>query len=112
MPEDMVIYKYNADTIQSWVNQFPISNDEVDVYSSWYRLHYLTSKSLYNPPLAQLSPQAHYDNFGSAWYVVKVYVKDRMMVLTGLRITTDNLYSISVIVVRINPIMGVNKIFL
>ena len=109
MPEDMVIYKYNADTIQSWVNQFPISNDEVDVYSSWYRLHYQTSKSLYNTPLAYLSPQEQYVNLGSAWYVVKVYVKDRMKVITGLRIKTEYLSSNSVLVSRINPNLGVNK---
>ncbi|MDD2293644.1 MAG: hypothetical protein PHD07_05490, partial [Bacteroidales bacterium] len=29
LPQDMVLYKYNADTLQSWVHQFPISNDEV-----------------------------------------------------------------------------------
>ncbi len=51
-PEDMVIYKYNADTIQSWINQFPINNDEVDVIPLWYRLHYMNSRSLFNTPLA------------------------------------------------------------
>ena len=54
-PEDMVIYKSHADTIQSWINQFPINNDEVDVIPLWYRLHYMNSRSLFNTPLAYLT---------------------------------------------------------
>lgn len=51
-PDDMVLYKYNADTLQSWINQFSISNDEVDVYPLWYRLHYMSNGNLFNTPLA------------------------------------------------------------
>ena len=29
LPEDMVIYRYVFDTLQSWSNQFPISNDDI-----------------------------------------------------------------------------------
>ncbi|MBP5211167.1 MAG: hypothetical protein J6Z27_04975, partial [Bacteroidales bacterium] len=42
-PDDMVLYKYDADTLQSWVNQFSISNDEVDVIPLSYRLHYMSN---------------------------------------------------------------------
>ena len=29
LPEDMVIYKYVFDTLQSWYNQFPVRNDDI-----------------------------------------------------------------------------------
>ncbi|MEG0890697.1 MAG: ATP-binding protein [Bacteroidales bacterium] len=108
-PEDMVIYKYNEDTIQSWVNQFPISNDEVDILPLWYRLHYLNSRSLFNTPLAYLGAQEQYVNLGSAWYVVKVYRKDRVKLVTGLLIKTEYLSNNSVLVSKINPKLGIKR---
>ena len=29
LPEDMVIYRYVEDTLQSWCNQFPVKNDDI-----------------------------------------------------------------------------------
>ena len=29
LPEDMVIYRYIEDTLQSWCNQFPVRNDDM-----------------------------------------------------------------------------------
>lgn len=104
LPEDMVIYKYNADTIQSWANQFPINNDEVDVLPLWYRLNYMgSSTNLYNTPLAYLSEKEQYVNLGSAWYVVKVYKEDDAKVISGLLIKTDFLSNSSLLVSKINP---------
>ena len=85
-PDDMVIYKYNADTLQCWVNQFPISNDEVDAIPLWYTLGYSNSENVWNTPLAYLSDEEQYVNLGSAWYVVKVYKKERAKVIAGLLI--------------------------
>ena len=67
-PSDMVIYRYNADTLQSWVNQFPVANDEVDVLTLWYGINHLNTRSLYSAPLAYLTEQEQYVNLGSAWY--------------------------------------------
>ena len=83
-PEDMVIYKYNADTIQSWINQFPINNDEVDILPLWHRLHYMNSRSLFNTPLAYLTEREQYVNLGSAWYVVRVYIEGGVKIVAGL----------------------------
>lgn len=107
-PDDMVIYKYN-DTIQSWVNQFPINNDEVDAFPLWYRLHYMNSRSLFNTPLAYLTPREQYVNLGSAWYVVKVYRKDRVKLITGLLIKTEYLSNNSVLVSKLNPQLKVGR---
>lgn len=108
-PEDMVLYRYNEDTLQSWVNQFPISNDEVDIRPLLYRLHYLSSRSLYNTPLAYLGTQEQYVNLGSAWYVVKVYMKERVKLITGLLVKTEYLSNNSVLVSRINPNLGIKR---
>lgn len=108
-PDDMVIYRYNADTIQSWVNQFPINNDEVDVLPLWYRLHYMNSRSLFNTPLAYLTEREQYVNLGSAWYVVKVYIKDGVKIISGLLVKTEYLSDNEVLVNKINPKLGVSR---
>ncbi len=108
-PDDMVIYKYNADTIQCWLNEFPINNDEVDVVPLWYRLHYLNSRSLFNTPLAYLTENEQYVNLGSAWYVVKVYVKERVKVIAGLLIKTEYLSDNAVLVSKLNPAFGIDR---
>lgn len=108
-PDDMVIYRYNADTLQSWVNQFPVANDEVDVLTLWYRINHLNSRSLYNAPLAYLTEQEQYVNLGSAWYVVKVYRKDAVKVISGLRIKTEYLSNNTILSSRVNPLLGVDR---
>lgn len=109
-PSDMVIYKYNADTIQSWVNQFPINNDEVDVLPLWHRLNYFANTTnLYSTPLAYLSEKEQYVNLGSAWYVVKVYRKGQVKVISGLLVKTDYIANNSILVSRINPELKVKR---
>lgn len=102
LPEDMVVYRYCADTIQSWVNQFPINNDEVDVLPYWYRLQYNT-RNYFSTPLAFLSDKFQYVNLGSAWYVVRVYIRDDMKVIAGLLIKTEYLSDNAILRSRMNP---------
>ncbi|MBR5183732.1 MAG: hypothetical protein IKW15_04605, partial [Bacteroidales bacterium] len=109
LPSDMVIYRYNADTLQSWANQFPVANDEVDVLTLWYRINHLNSRSLYNAPLAYLTEQEQYVNLGSAWYVVKVYRKDAIKVISGLRIKTEYLSNNTILSSRTNPLLEVDR---
>lgn len=91
MPEDMVLYKYNADTLQSWAHEFPISNDEVDVYPFMYRLQYMSNRNLYNTPLAYIGVKEQYVNLGSAWYVVNTQISKtkQSKVVTGILIKTE-----------------------
>jgi two-component system nitrogen regulation sensor histidine kinase NtrY len=93
LPDDMVIYKYVSDTLQSWANQFPISNDEVDAYSFTYHLHYLSNANLFSSPLAYLGLEEQYVNLGSAWYIVNTYISPsyRTKVITGILVKTDYL---------------------
>ena len=108
-PEDMVLYRYNADTLQSWVNQFPVANDEVDVLTLWHRINHLNSRSLFNAPLAYLTEQEQYVNLGSAWYVVKVYRRGEVKIISGLLIKTEYLSNNTVLASKINPNLGVRR---
>lgn len=85
-PDDMVLYKYVADTLQSWANQFPISNDEVDVAPTWYRIHDLKNRSLFNTPLAFLEDSVQYVNLGPSWYIVKTFKKGEVKIIGGIEI--------------------------
>jgi len=88
-PDDMVLYKYSADTIQSWVNLFPLNNDEVDLTPMWYRLHDMNNMNLYNNPLAYLSEGEQYVNLGSAWYVVKTFKEKDIKIISGILVKTE-----------------------
>ena len=110
-PEDMVLYRYNADTLQSWVNEFSISNDEVDVPPLWYRLHFMSNDNLFNTPLAYITDRDSYVNLGLSWYVVRAYTSGTTKIITGIRIKdeypSDNMQVVS----RMNPSLKMGKGF-
>ncbi|MBR5101086.1 MAG: cache domain-containing protein [Bacteroidales bacterium] len=91
LPDDIVLYCYQADTMKSWTHQFPISNDEVDVYPYSYRLQFMSNRNLYATPLAYIGMREKYVNLGSAWYVVTTHFTDdkRTKVVTGILIKTE-----------------------
>ncbi len=91
LPEDIVLYCYQADTMKFWNHQFPISNDEVDVYPYSYRLQYMSNRNLYATPLAYIGIREKYINLGSAWYVVTTqFTKEqKAKVVTGILIKTE-----------------------
>lgn len=111
MPQDMVLYRYNSDTLQSWVHQFPISNDETDVYPFSYRLQYLSNRNLYSTPLAYIGTKERYVNLGSAWYVVKTHLSEdrRIKVITGILINRE--YAMSEIPDQTNKKLNIGKGF-
>ena len=91
MPEDIVLYCYQSDTMKCWTHQFPISNDEVDVYPYTYRLHFSSNRNLYSSPLAYIGIREQYVNLGSAWYVVTTHftMDRRLKVVTGVLVKTE-----------------------
>ena len=108
-PDDMVIYRYHADTLHSWANQFPVANDEVDVLTLWYRMNHLNGRSLYSTPLAYLGEQEQYVNLGSAWYIVKIYRQDKVKVISGLLVKTEYLSNNTILASKINPHFGIQR---
>ena len=114
-PEDMVIYKYFKDTLfndtlQSWVNQFPVSNDEIDKYPFYWMSH-LNSKSVTNTPLAYVAETEQYMNLGSAWYIVKRYTRDSMSLISALLVQTDFPTENNMLRNSINPRFSVKRHF-
>ena len=91
MPDDIVLYCYQDDTMKCWTHQFPISNDEVDAYPYSYRLQFKSNRNLYSTPLAYIGVEEQYVNLGSSWYVVTTHLsKDhRIKVVTGVLIKTE-----------------------
>ncbi len=91
LPEDIVLYCYQADTMKSWTHQFPINNDEVDVYPYTYRLQFMSNRNLYANPLAYIGLEEKYVNLGSAWYVVTTQFdrERKIKVVTGILIKTE-----------------------
>lgn len=63
-PEDMVIYRYFNDTVQSWINQLPLANDEIEFFPFGYRINHLNSRVVTNTPLAYLNLVEQYVNLG------------------------------------------------
>lgn len=115
-PEDMVIYKYFKDTLlndtlQSWVNQFPVSNDDIDKYPFEYWISHLNSKSVTNTPLAYIADVEQYINLGSAWYIVKRYTRDSMNLISALLVQTDFPTENSMLKNSINPRLSLKKNF-
>ena len=91
LPEDIVLYCYQSDTMKSWTHQFPINNDEVDVYPYSYRLQFMSNRNLYANPLAYIGIEEKYVNLGSAWYVVTTQFnrERKTKVVTGILIKTE-----------------------
>lgn len=91
LPEDMVVYRYVYDTLQSWNNQFPVMNDDIGSRLIFHRLTNL--RGSLTSPLTEIKESPGYINLGSKWYVV-YYITDYISckVIGGLEIK-DSFYS-------------------
>ena len=84
LPEDMVIYTYINDSLYSWRNQFPLTNDDINTR--------LIFQILANPamniqsPLIDVTDQTGYFNLGPKWYLIKAYDEGSIHRIAGLEI--------------------------
>ena len=85
LPEDMVIYRYLNDSLQSWSNQFSVINDDI---SSLLVFHRLTDrKSQLISPLTDVTGELSYLNLGPKWYLARSIIgSDNQKILLGLEI--------------------------
>lgn len=85
LDEDMVVYRYIDDSLQSWCNQFSLDNDDISkrlVVQRFVNLRYN-----FVSPLAEADTAARYINMGPKWYLVKsVSDKRGCRVIGGLEI--------------------------
>ena len=109
-PSDMVIYRYNADTITSWINEFPIDNDNLywgESLGQNFRIHYVDWQNDYTRPLSHITANEQFMNIGSAWYVTRLYSKGSQKVIAALLIKTDKRVASSTNSAVINPKLGI-----
>lgn len=84
-PDDMVLYRYVYDTLQCWCNQFSIGNDDIGSRMLFQKLWGQNMRL--SSPLADVTEDIQYMNFGPKWYLVK-YATDRggCKVIAGIEI--------------------------
>ena len=74
LPEDMVIYRYVNDSLQSWCNQFSIINDDIANRMVFERLSDMNDRII--SPLAGVTEEFSYISLGPKWYIVKAVTGD------------------------------------
>lgn len=107
LPEDMVIYRYYGDTLRSWIHQFPLQNDMI---GGVYMIPRFGSSRLpYVSPLADVTEDLSYVNYGPKWYLVKRAVDGNKTVIGGLEMVNGAEGPTSA--GRVNPRLGLGSRF-
>ena len=84
MPRDMVVYRYCADTLQSWVGQFPVFNDDLSSKVVFQNL--TTQRNSLVSPLSSVTDSVSYVNLGPKWYLMRSRRVDDCLVIGGVEI--------------------------
>ena len=87
LPEDMVVYRYVEDTLQSWANQFPIRSDDIRPQTLVQRLGDTRTNII--SPLKDLDENLTFVNHGSKWFLEKKVIGERCQVIAGLEIVNE-----------------------
>ena len=87
LPSDMVIYRYVEDTLQSWVNQFPIRSDDIRSRAIVRRLGESRGDAV--SPLADIPENWVFANHGPKWYLEKCYFQGDVRIIAGLEIVNE-----------------------
>ncbi len=87
LPEDMVVYRYVEDSLQSWANQFPLRNDDIHIRTLVQRLG--DARTSLASPLSDASSQPGFANFGPKWFLVKAVEGTDCKVVAGLEIVNE-----------------------
>lgn len=112
-PFDMVLYRYNSDTLISWIHEFPIDNDDLswDASHQSYKIHYVDWQNEFTRPLSHINGAEQYINIGSRWYVARLYSKGSQKVIAALLVKTDPSVAQATGAPEINPRLGVKEGF-
>ena len=87
LPEDMVVYRYVEDSLQSWANQFPIRSDDIRERTLVQRLG--DSRSDSTSPLEEVTGELSYINLGPKWFLVKCIYGEHVRIIAGLEIINE-----------------------
>ena len=84
LPDDMVIYRYVDDTLQSWDHTFTVSNDEIASKVVFQRLSNPRNAAV--SPFAEASSIPSFINIGQSWYLIKSETLNECHVYGGLEV--------------------------
>lgn len=84
LPEDMVVYRYVNDTLQSWANQFTVTNDDISSRLLYQRLG--NPRTGIVSPLQAVTDSVSFMNMGARWYLVKSAEDGNCKVIAGLEV--------------------------
>ena len=84
LPEDMVIYRYLDDTLQSWVHQFTVLNDDISERRVVQRL--TNPRVSVVSPLSGVGEEWSYMNLGPKWYLVRMQQEGNCKLISGLEL--------------------------
>ena len=88
LPEDMVIYRYVDDSLQSWCNRFPVMNDDLNTGLFFDAL--TSPRSPIRSPLASIGKDLSFCNLGPKWYLVKAVDSLNVRIIAGLEMSDAN----------------------
>lgn len=88
LPEDMVVYRYENDSLKEWHNQFPLHNDDISGRMVIQRI--TNPRANMTSPLAVAGPSYEMMNLGNRWYLVKAVKAGSFCTISGLEIISQD----------------------
>ena len=85
LPEDMVVYRYVNNSLQSWDHTFIVLNDDVQSRMLFQRL--TDPNNNFASPFSDLTDRPTFLNIGQSWYLVKMVTLNECKVIGGLEVT-------------------------
>ena len=85
IPDDMVLYRYVNDSLQSWSNQFSVINDDISSKLVFQRMTHFRNRI--TSPLAEIDEDVSFVSIGPKWYVIKaVHGSSNDKIIAGIEI--------------------------
>ncbi|MBQ3606808.1 MAG: cache domain-containing protein [Bacteroidales bacterium] len=108
LPDDMVIYKYENDSLKFWSNQFPIINDDISRRLTVQRLTSYSNRI--SSPLSDVTEEVSFMNLGPKWYVVKAFTDGaNVRVIAGIEVKNNLIEEISASENGTNPHLKIDR---
>lgn len=92
VPDDMVVYRYVSDRLQSWANQFPVNSDDIISTNAHHRLS--NPRARVKSPLASVGEEYGFYRFGSKSFLAKRISSGNVKVIVGLNVGDNRRYKI------------------
>ena len=79
---DLVIYRYCSDTLQSWCNEFPVFND--DIRTNLYTAPFINARRNAFSPLAEVEDDYSFMDIGPRTFIVRKWQEGKVKVIAGI----------------------------